>query len=232
MESGSRIELTGTSTAVSSIRVTITATSSSKVLFKSSKVSAKHDVWAVSSSKKLKDGTYNVYVNEDRNGKLTRIGEGTLTVGIPPVTFRVAPIALLGGGVVHPGTTVPISYLQVTNQSSSTVALKGFWVREDGSAPAKTVIGLSSVDGTGTSRASIGGIEGVSPFVNGSAYVPSAAVFAPGERKLFTLKAQLSSTSGSYANTALMLNVTGLDAAAKFNATFPIVGTTWVLSAY
>jgi hypothetical protein len=234
VDSGQKPRLTGTTTdSVAKIRVSIVASSTGKTVYKSSRITVKRDdTWSVRVSKKLADGTYNVYVQEDLKGKLTRIGEGTLYVGIPPVTLRVTPIALLSGGIAHPGTTVPISYLQVVNQSSSTAALKGFWVRQDGSAPVSSIIGFSSVDGTGTSRASVGGLEGATPFVNGLAYVPSTAILAPGERKLFTLKVQLSSTSGRSAGTALMLNVTGIDAAAKFNASFPITGTTWTLSAY
>jgi hypothetical protein len=126
--------------------------------------------------------------------------------------------------------TVPVSYLQVMNESSSTVPLKGFWIREDGTTPGDALIGFSSVDGKGASRASVGGMEGSGVMKNNAAYVPSTAVFAPHEMKLFTIKAQLSASAARYAGTALKLNVTGIDVPATFTTTFPILGTTWTVT--
>lgn len=225
-ESGMKPYLTGTSTA-SKIRVMITASSTDKTLYKSSSSSVHGGNWHVRVNKKLADGTYTVSLYQDVKGKLTLLTQSTLYVGVMPVTLKVMAIPLLAGGKAAPGSTVPISYLQVINQSDATSTIAGFWVQEDGSAPVDSVIGFSSVDDKGNYRVSTGGMEGKTPFVNGKAYVPSGAVIPPHQMKLFTIKAQLSAFAEKYAGTNLMLDVSGVDAPAMFNATFPIRGTTW-----
>lgn len=147
-----------------------------------------------------------------------------------PTTLKVLPVALLAGGTATPGSTEPISYLQVLNEGTATTTIKGFWVKEDGNTPVNAVIGFSSVDDKGNYRTNVGGVEGNAPFVNGQAYVPSGGVIGPMQMKLFTIKAQLSAFAGQYAGTNLMLDVTGVDANAAFLNTFPIRGTTWVIS--
>lgn len=228
VESGQRASLTGTSTAAK-LRVTITASSTDKTFYKSSSLSVRNGNWHVRVSKKLPDGTYTASVYQDVKGKLTLLTQGTLYVGVSPVTLRVTSIPLLTGGKAAPGSTVPISYLQVVNESDATTTIAGFWVREDGTAPAKAVIGLGSVDDRGNNRVSTVAVEGKTPFVGNTGYVPSGAVIGPHQMKLFTLKAQISAMSAQYAGTSLMLNVSGVDAPASFNATYPILGTTWVL---
>jgi len=116
------------------------------------------------------------------------------------------------------------------NESSSTVPLKGFWVREDGTTPDDAIIGFSSVDGKGLFRTSVGGTEGSAVMKDGTAYGPNADVFAPHEMKLFTIKAQLSANAARYAGTSMKLNVTGIDVPATFATPFPILGTTWTIT--
>jgi hypothetical protein len=144
-------------------------------------------------------------------------------------TIKVTPIALLFGGTTHTGALVPVSYLQITNQTETSVTIKGFTVRQQGTAPDAAVIGFSSVDGSGTSRASSGGTEGSGVLSSGTGYVPSTAIIGPGQMKLFTLKAQLSSSAQNI-GTSLALVITGVDAGVALTASLPIQGTNWTIS--
>lgn len=222
--------ITGTAD-VSKVRITITAAGSEDVLYKSGRTSVRSGDWHVSVSKRLADGQYTVSLYEDNHGKLgDLLATGTLTVGVQPSTLKVIPIALLAGGTAKPGTTQPISYLQVINNGDASSTINGFWVKEDGNAPVSSIIGFSSVDDKGMNRMSVGGVEGKTPFTNGQAYVPSGAVIGPHQMKLFTIKAQLSASAAQYAGTSLMLDIAGVDVAATFQNTFPVRGTTWVIT--
>ncbi|CAN5733760.1 hypothetical protein BH11PAT2_BH11PAT2_07300 [soil metagenome] len=147
-------------------------------------------------------------------------GYGNLTASLIP---------LLSGGNARAGTTVPVSYLQITNVGTTTVKLSGFKLKETGSAPDVSIIGLHTVDEKGGSRGSIGGSEATTPFVNGLAEAPTSAILAPGQMKLFTVKVQLSINAGQYMNTQVIIVVTGLDATATTRGSFPIPGTTWTI---
>lgn len=224
-----RIYLSGESSA-SKIRITITTSDTDRSLYKSKTISVHGGNWHLSASKRLPDGTYTATVYSYIKGKSTLLTKATFYVGVKPVTLKVAPIALLSGGTTASGTTVPISYLQIVNQSNATTTIAGFWVKQNGSAPVSTIIGFSSVDDKGNNRMSVGGTEGQTPFVGGQAYVPSGAILGPHQMKLFTIKVQLSANARANAGKTLMLDVTGLDAAAGFSTTFPVRGTTWVIS--
>jgi hypothetical protein len=225
VESGTRhIRLSGVASSTPKVRFEITATSSSKAIKKSRLLKVRSDgSWTGSISKRLKDGQYDVTLYAVNGSKKKEIATSTLTVGIPEATLSVSAIPLLGGGTAKAGTTVPISYLQVRNVSSSTVAVKGFWVVNNGSAADDAVVAFSSVDDQGNNRTAATGT-----LHNGKAFIPSTSVLAPGERRLFTLKAQIAPTVRT--GTTLMLNVASVDAASGFRGSFPILGTTWALS--
>jgi hypothetical protein len=227
VESGERhIRLSGMASSTAKVRYEITATSSSKKLAKSKTIKVRSGgEWSGSISKKLKDGQYDVILYAISGSKKKEIASSTLTVGIPEAVLSVSSIPLLGGGTANAGATVPISYLQVRNVSSNSVAVKGFWVTQTGTAPDASVVAFSSVDDLGNNRTAV-----TSSLKKGKAYIPSTAVLAPGERRLFTLKAQLSPNAGMYSGTTLMLNVASVDAASSFKGSFPIQGTTWVVS--
>ncbi|MDB5190125.1 MAG: hypothetical protein JWN49_451 [Parcubacteria group bacterium] len=148
-------------------------------------------------------------------------GYGNLTVSLIP---------LLTGGNVRASGVVPVSYLQVNNTGTTTVKLSGFKLKENGSAPDIAIIGLQTVDEKGGSRGSAGGSESTTPFVNGLTEAPTNAILAPGQMKLFTVKVQLSAKAGLYANTQIIISVTGLDATATSKGNFPIAGTTWTIT--
>ncbi len=238
VDSGERPYISGTATSTDKVRFVITGTADGKTdtIYRSHTLRVRNHAWGSSVSytaaRHLHDGTYTVTVYDYDARNHPKLAEGTLYVGVPQTTLKVASIPLLFGTVAHPSSLVPISYLQVVNRGTATTSIKGFWVQQDGTAPVSTIVGFSSVDGKGGSRASVGGAEGSVLFKNGKAFVPSTAVLAPGERRLFTIKAQLSSLAAARgAGKNLMLSVAGVDTGAptSFQATFPIRGTTWVI---
>jgi len=154
------------------------------------------------------------------NPKPGTVGKTTLVVG---------GIPLLTGGTVRAGGTVSISFLQITNVGSEGALLTGFLIKQNGSADMNAVIGLSTVDDKGGSRGLVGGTEGSTPFKNKTALAPTDAYFAPGEMKLFTIKATVARDVTLYSGTNLMIDVTGLETTASVVGSFPIRGTTWTI---
>ncbi len=146
-----------------------------------------------------------------------------------PTTLSVSSVPLLWGGTASAGSSVAISYLKVVNIGKASTTLKGFLLQQNGSAPGEAVIGLSTVDDNGEPRGLSGGKEGSTPFKKGVAYAPAHAVFAPGQMRLFTIKAIMSNNLSAYVGTQLKIDVTGVDANATINGSFPMRGTTWTL---
>lgn len=238
IDSGERPYISGNATSTNKVRFVITAPDkgTTKTIYKSNTLRVRNHHWGSSISfaatRHLKDGTYAVTVYDYSTRTHPKLAEGTLYVGMPHTVLKVASIPLLFGTVAHPSSVVPVSYLQVVNRSTATTSIKGFWLEQDGTAPTSTIIGFTSLDGKGGSQAAVGGAEGSVLFKNGKAFVPSTAVLAPGEMRLFTIKAQLSSLAAwQGAGKSLMLSVAGVDTGAPttYQATFPIRGTTWVI---
>ncbi|MEK7136293.1 MAG: hypothetical protein AAB821_01750 [Patescibacteria group bacterium] len=136
---------------------------------------------------------------------------------------------LLFGGTARAGTAVPVSYLQITNIGKETATLNGFWVKQTGSASTGAVIGLTTIDGSGGSKGTIGGTEGSTPFKNNLAFVPTEAVFAPGQMRVFTIKAVMSSNISVHLGKQLNIAVTSVDTTASPKGPFPIHGATWTI---
>jgi len=145
-------------------------------------------------------------------------------------TLSVSPVPLLSGGIVHVGTSVPISYLKVVNTGREHVVLTGFWIKQNGSAPVESIIGLSTIDDRGGSQNFVGGIEGKTPFDGKSALAPTNAKFAPGQIRLFTIKAHLTANVSAYIGKNLMIDVTGVETNVLVKGVLPIRGTTWTIS--
>lgn len=144
-------------------------------------------------------------------------------------TLFVESVPLLSGGIARAGTSVPVSYLYLRNTGKDYTTLTGFWVTQNGSASTKAVIGFTSVDDKEIAHGATGGSEGTTPFKNGSAFVPMDIVFTPGQERLFTIKAILTSDVSSYAGTQLKIDVTGVESNAQESGVFPIRGTTWTI---
>jgi len=230
VKSGEKVSLTGTADGIRTVDVTVAAATGTKEqVFSKRSLKVKSGDWSIDLPKVLADGTYTVTVTGDRKAALNALAVGTLAVGQPVANLKVAFIPLLFGGTAHVGQLVPVSYLQVTNQSSTTIPVAGFWVKQNGTAPDLSVIGLTTVDDKGGSRGLVGGAEGITPFKDHLAFVPVTNVLlAPGQTKLFTVKAQLSARAA--AGTTLMLDIANVDAQANLKAVFPIKGVTWTIA--
>jgi hypothetical protein len=150
------------------------------------------------------------------------------TVGT--TTLAIQKIPLLRGGIVRAGTSVALSYLQITNVGVEGALLKGFWVKQNGSAPGESIKSLSTVDDKGGSRGSAGGTETTTLFKDGIAFAPTDAFFAPGQMRLFTIKATLARDVTAYVGMQLMIDVSSVDTMAAVQGEFPIRGTTWTIA--
>lgn len=154
----------------------------------------------------------------------------TVSFAIGTTTLAVQSIPLLFGGTAHTGESVPVSYLQITNVGTAGAQVKGFWIKQNGSAPPQAIIGLSTVDDVGGSRGLAGGLEGTVLFQNGRAFAPTDAYFAPGQMRLFTVKAMLTQNVLPYSGTQLMIDVASIETTGMVSGQFPIRGTTWTIA--
>ncbi|MBI4086430.1 hypothetical protein HY416_00395 [Candidatus Kaiserbacteria bacterium] len=234
--------ITGTASGTKTVRITVREEGESKTLYKSKTIKVKKDgTWKAKILKKLPDGTYDVSVSRSGSATSVVLASGTLIVGKEirdnkrntskkaDTTMVVEPVLLLTGGTVSAGASVPVSYLQITNTGLMEAKLNGFSVKQNGSADPESVIGLTTVDDAGVSRGSVGGVEHSTIFKNGVAFVPAVATFAPGQMRLFTIKAVMSGDLSSYLGGQLAISVTSVDASAKVKGIFPIPGTTWII---
>lgn len=145
--------------------------------------------------------------------------------------LKVKLVPLLSGGLAKTGTSVPVSYLQITNTGKGYATLTGFTIKQNGSAPAESIIvGLTTIDDKGGLRGSVGGADGTVLFTNASALVPVNIELAPGQMRLFTIKAALGTNAASHLGKNLMIDVTSVETNAKVQGSFPIRGTTWTLA--
>lgn len=148
---------------------------------------------------------------------------------IGETTLAIQSIPLLFGGTVQAGQSIPIAYLQITNIGSEGALLKGFWIKQNGTAPTESIIGLSTIDDKSGLRGSVGGMEGIILFQNGSGFAPTDAYFAPGQMRLFTIKASMAGNISLYLGTQIVIDLIGLDTTATVREPLPIRGTTWTI---
>lgn len=144
-------------------------------------------------------------------------------------TFTVALVPLLSGGVARASASVPISYLQITNTGKENASLKGFWVKQNGSASVQSVVNFTTIDDKGSSQGSSGGTEGATLFKDGLAFAPTDAMFAPGQMRLFTIRVVLSKNISSNIGKNLKIDVASIETSARVEGSFPIKGTTWTI---
>ncbi len=229
--------ISGTATGMKKVKVTIRKEDSTKILFKKSGIKVKDGIWRVKVSKKLVEGDYIVSVSGVVDRKAVTVDEtliisnGTVqSAATSKSTLAVGSIPLLSGGTARAGSTVPVSYLQITNTGKELISLKGFSLAQNSLVSIQSVIGFTSVDDRGDSRGSVGGVEGSVVFKNGQAYVPANTVLAPGEMRLFTIKAMLSANVSAYIGQQLALDVISVDSNSAIKAVFPIRGTTWTIA--
>jgi hypothetical protein len=230
----SKPTLSGMVFGATKVRVLVRKVGSTNIIYKSKILNVQDYRWEAQVTKKLADGMYTVEVVAPELSQ-TVVSE-VLVVGSPqaaaasPTTVGsliVAPISLLlSGGVAGQGSTVPIAYLQITNADKNPATIQGFWVKQNGSAPVQTIVGLSVIDDQGMVR---GTASGATLFDGQQAFVSGQTVLAPGQMRLFTIKATLSSAATMYTGTQLLLDVVSVHADATTKGMFPLRGTTWTI---
>ncbi len=223
--------ITGTAEGAKKVQVTLRKHGETKNFYISKESTVKKSgKWSVKIPKKIPDGVYDVLVSAGKGSGVNAVASGTLSVGTAPkadTTFSVSSVPLLFGGTARAGTSVPVAYLQVKNTGKEAAQLRGFWIRQSGSAAVSSIIGLTTVDDKSVPRGSVGGTEGFSVFKDGKAFAPADAIFAPGQMRLFTIRTVVSKSAP--AGRQLMIDVIGVDAAATIKGAFPIRGTTWTI---
>lgn len=232
----SKPTLSGTAMGTKVVRLTIRKDGGSKVFYKSREIRVRGGKWKAEITKKLPNGTYDVEMTGSKDIDGALLATETLTIGPSgtsdtktSTTLAVSLIPLLSGGTARASASVPISYLQITNIGKETASVKGFGVKQNGSASTKAIIGLTAADDMDTTHGSVGGLNGMTPFKDGQAFVPVDTTIAPGTMRLFTIKAVLTSDISSHIGKQLMLDVTSVSTNAATRGIFPIRGTTWTI---
>lgn len=233
----SRLTLSGDAEDVRAVRVLI-ENEDGKRVFRSKEVRVKNDEWKIRVTKKLKEGDYTLSLLAPKSMDYEVLATSTLSVTDKKSTksetkatgkggaVYMSKLALLTGGTGTAGASVPVAYIKVGNASKTATTLEGFTLTQNGSASTAAVVGFSTNDDKGGSRATI---DAKNLFKNGSVFVPLTAILAPGEVRIYTIKALLNGSLGSNSGKSLMLDVTGADTNGSVTTKFPIKGTTWNL---
>ncbi len=228
--------ISGKVSGIRAVQIQIFKEGSTTVFYTSKIISVKKGAWKAVVTKKLPNGRYTVNLLGVKNRALNAVVSGTLIVGKDTKreekslsTLVVQSVPLLLGGVAHGGKSVSVAYLQVINIGKTPATIQGFTVTQAGSASVDAVTGFTIVDDSESLGGSTGGTEGETPFKDTSAFVPLEAVFAPGQMRLFTIKAMLTNNVSSHVGKQLKINVTGVDTSASVRGTFPIRGTVWTI---
>lgn len=225
----SRPTISGVASTSRTVQIVLRKEGSKRTYYQSKVLRVRNDEWTLRIPKKLKEGEYDVEVYCPRARRGESIATGTLVVGEREApksgtSVVVTPIPLLTGGTAGANESVPVSYLQVRNNGKAAVHIEGFWVKQNGTAPASAIESFTVVDGTGNVR-----ITTDEALKDGAMFVKTDVTIAAGAFSLFTIKANLESSLGSSAGKNLKIDVTGIDGAAKTVGKLPIKGTTWVL---
>ena len=226
--------LSGTAEGIRNVYVEVYKEKSTKPVFASKAIKVKNEKWKARVTKKLSDGTYIVRILAKKNDLDSMVAESTLTIGEVSTAksasvLVVEPVPLLIGGVVRGGGTVSVSYLQLVNVGKDQIVLDGFSLRQAGGAPTSVIADLIAVDDTGTVHGSMVAHGG--SFKNGVGFVPAKTTLAPGETRLFTLKAVTVPSIASHVGKQLRLEVSNvITSNASVRAHYPVQGTTWTLS--
>lgn len=232
VSSGTRPTISGEASGTKKVDVAVYKKGTKKAVFKKEGVSVKRGKWEAKVSKELAKGEYEVRLTGDDKYELNKLATATLTVGTTNTlagsgssngSLTVTTLPLLSGGTTRANATVPIVYLQLRNTGTEAAHVTGFTVKQNGTAPTSSIVGLSTVDDKGGSRGSV-----TNPvFKSGSAFAPTDAIIEPGAVKLFTIKAQLGASVS--VGTNLMLDVTGVESDGSEKGAFPLQGTTWTI---
>jgi hypothetical protein len=239
VQSVSKPFISGTATGTSKVWMIVYKDGETKKYYKSKSIKVKEGFWKSKISKTLKDGSYKIVIKKTKSSSKA-LASGTLVINkdkkinvynnsLTP-DLVIAPVPLLYGGMAFKGQSIPISYLQLNNIGKNYITIKGFVVKQNGSAANSVITELSTVDDKGGSRMSTNSFSGESLFRNGLATAPTDAVIAPGEMKVFTIKANLSNEISVNIGKNLMIDVVSIISNGATKGSFPIRGTTWNLS--
>lgn len=203
-----------------------------KIVYKRD-VRVKKDAWKAKIAKSLKKGEYEVFLYAGKSMRGEALATTTLTLESKSKTqgtigkgtaLSVSSVPLLFGGTARANTSVPVAYIKVVNTSMKDSALEGFTLTQRGSAHPSVITGFATNDDKGGSRTSV-----AAPFKGKNVYVPLAATFAPGQMRIFTIKAMLGADVQTHIGQQLMLDVASVTSGAGIKGRFPIMGTTWTL---
>lgn len=230
-----RPTISGRANGVSSVVVTITPVGTSTPIFMSDTLRVRNGTWSWRVPKALVTSNYQVAVMAQGKVNTPVVATSTLTVGLPSPAGTVAPtvivqpVPLLIGGVARSGATVAVAYLQVINISTATATIKGFTLRQTGTAPASTMVGMTSVTDNGMARGTVGNMMTGTPFIGNDVVVPLETTLAPREMRLVTIKAVMSPMLASSLGATVVLQVVGVSGSLLPKATFPLFGTVWTI---
>lgn len=201
--------------------VKIYVTKDGKKIYTSKDLKVKKGKWSTTMKKALPEGTYTVEIRGDKVGTLLKT---SMTVGNVASGGSVSAslVPLLMGGTARAGEAAPVFYLKLVNIGKTPATITGVTMRQSGSAPTQAISHLTIIDEKGGSS----GSSGTNAFKNGTARIPTNAVLAPGEMRLFTIRAVMAPSVIAYLGTQVALELTGVDAAGGVSGRFPIRGTT------
>ena len=229
--------ISGEAIGAKSVRLLITDENGKKA-FKSKTIRTKRGEWNARVTKSLKDGSYDVTLFGNGNAEINSIATGTLIVGEGSTsasnsstkkggTLSISSIPLLSGGSAAAGASVPVAYIKVANPGKDAASIDGFTLKQNGSASTDSIVSFLTNDDKSGSRYTT---SGTGLFKNGSTFVGLPATIPPGQFRIFTIKANLNTSSGMSAGQTLMLDVTSVTSGAALGGSFPIRGTTWTLT--
>lgn len=225
--------ISGTASGAKSVQIEISIEGSDRPSYISKPIMVKNGAWTVKTNKKLRNGTYDIILFAEKDGVLSMITEDTLTIGKiarkvekTSGSIAVVPVPLLLGGTARSGASIPVSYLQVINIGKDRATLRGFTVKQNGSASTDAIIGLTVSDDSGLFHNAVD-YNGTSLFKNGTAFIPIEVPIVTGQMRLFTIRAILGNTVTADLGKQLKIDITGVDASATVTSKLPIRGTTW-----
>jgi len=227
--SSKKPSISGIAEDMDKLYVTVTKDGEDKAAFKKTVKVSRSDKWSARVTRSLPDGAYTVEVfsPKDRDEALATktftVGKATSskakTTTAANGTFSVSLLPLLMGGTARANQAVPVSYLKVTNTGKEAATLTGVTLAQRGTAAASAVTSLTLKDDKD-------GSQGLAKVSGTTTTVPTTSEFAPGQMKLFTVKAVMAANAGSQFGKTLQYEVTGVTGG---KGAFPIKGTTWTI---
>ncbi|MBX9906304.1 hypothetical protein K2X96_00195 [Patescibacteria group bacterium] len=236
--------ISGTADGLTKLFIKLYRESDNSLVYTSKTVTVRNEKWKVkipsSASRKIKSDSYRVEVYSEKKKDAVMLVSSTLVVGTQNNTTQnisvksssllvVEPVPLLFGGTARAGDAVSVAYVQVINVGKEEARIEGFTLTQNGSASVDALQALRAVDDSGLIQGSTESTSVGLQFKNGSAFVPIQAVFAPGQMRLFTIKAVVKNDTARYAGTQLQINLASAHANASLKGMFPMYGTTWTI---